>query len=68
MLANGEAAGQEVFHVHLHVIPRFKNDGFGHKFPENYSQKPPKEALEEAGRAIRVSLKGMPDQLTEPTR
>ena len=27
-LADGEAAGQEVFHVHLHVIPRFVGDGF----------------------------------------
>ena len=25
-LADGEAAGQEVFHVHLHVIPRFAGD------------------------------------------
>jgi diadenosine tetraphosphate (Ap4A) HIT family hydrolase len=27
-LADGEAAGQEVFHVHLHVIPRFAGDPF----------------------------------------
>jgi len=27
-LADGEAAGQEVFHVHLHVIPRSAGDGF----------------------------------------
>jgi histidine triad (HIT) family protein len=27
-LADGEAAGQEVFHVHLHVFPRFVGDGF----------------------------------------
>jgi histidine triad (HIT) family protein len=27
-LADGEAAGQEVFHVHLHVIPRFVGDRF----------------------------------------
>lgn len=27
-LADGEAAGQEVWHVHLHVLPRFAGDGF----------------------------------------
>ncbi|WP_077042842.1 HIT family protein [Rhodococcus sp. MTM3W5.2] len=28
-LADGAVAGQEVFHVHLHVIPRTSGDGFG---------------------------------------
>ncbi|GGK59345.1 HIT family protein [Nocardia camponoti] len=28
-LADGVMAGQEVFHVHLHVIPRTPGDGFG---------------------------------------
>ena len=27
MLANGTVAGQVVQHVHLHVIPRFPDDG-----------------------------------------
>jgi diadenosine tetraphosphate (Ap4A) HIT family hydrolase len=27
-LADGEAAGQEVFHVHLHVFPRYTDDPF----------------------------------------
>ena len=27
-LADGEAAFQEVFHVHLHVFPRIVGDGF----------------------------------------
>ena len=26
---NGEAAGQTVFHFHLHLIPRYQNDGVG---------------------------------------
>lgn len=28
-LADGVTAGQEAFHVHLHVIPRTPGDGFG---------------------------------------
>ncbi len=28
-LADGAAAGQEVFHTHLHVLPRFGGDGSG---------------------------------------
>jgi histidine triad (HIT) family protein len=27
-LADGDAAGQDVFHSHLHVIPRYDGDGF----------------------------------------
>ncbi|WKC78854.1 HIT family protein [Borreliella turdi] len=27
----GAVAGQEVFHTHFHIIPRFKNDGLGFK-------------------------------------
>lgn len=27
-LADGQAAGQEVFHAHLHVFPRFEGDPF----------------------------------------
>lgn len=26
---NGEPAGQTVFHFHMHLIPRYKNDGVG---------------------------------------
>ena len=53
LLADGEAAMQEVFHVHLHVIPRFTGDGFGLKFPPGYFQKPEREELNEAAERIR---------------
>ena len=26
--SNGEAAGQDVFHTHFHVVPRYSDDGF----------------------------------------
>jgi diadenosine tetraphosphate (Ap4A) HIT family hydrolase len=29
LLADGTAAGQSVYHCHLHVIPRYRGDGFG---------------------------------------
>ena len=35
-IADGEDAGQEVFHMHLHVIPRKPNDGFKFVFDEEY--------------------------------
>jgi histidine triad (HIT) family protein len=44
-LADG-AAGQDVFHVHLHVIPRFAGDGFGLRFPPTYGRRPPRSELE----------------------
>jgi len=33
VLSDGAAAGQEVFHCHLHVIPRRAGDGFGFRRP-----------------------------------
>lgn len=32
---NGSAAGQEVFHFHMHVIPRFKQDGHHWGWPSD---------------------------------
>ena len=52
LLADGEAAGQEVFHVHLHVLPRFPGDGFGHRFPATYGQHPTREQLDSDATAI----------------
>ena len=55
-LADGEAAGQEVFHVHLHVLPRFRGDGFGLRFPPQYPQYPPREQLDADAKVIRTAL------------
>ena len=52
-LADGEAAGQDVFHVHLHVIPRFDGDGFGLRLPPDYSVRPRAE-LDDAAAALRA--------------
>lgn len=55
-LADGAAAMQEVFHVHLHVFPRFVGDGFGLRFGPHYKVRPPRSTLEEVGTQIRHAL------------
>jgi histidine triad (HIT) family protein len=55
-LADGEAAGQDVFHVHLHVIPRFYGDGFGLRFGPDYANMPDRETLEVTAKRIRDVL------------
>ncbi|HET7231131.1 MAG TPA: HIT family protein [Longimicrobium sp.] len=56
-LADGEAAGQEVFHAHLHVFPRWSRDGFGLRFGPDYRTLPPRAALDDAAEAIRGAIK-----------
>jgi histidine triad (HIT) family protein len=55
-LADGEAAMQEIFHVHLHVFPRVHGDGFGLKFGPKYAVKPPRADLEDAAVKIRKAI------------
>ena len=33
VMSNGREAGQVVFHSHIHIIPRFRNDGLKIKWP-----------------------------------
>jgi histidine triad (HIT) family protein len=54
-LADGEAAFQAVFHVHLHVFPRFKGDPF--KILADWSIRPPREELDRVARKIRKAYK-----------
>jgi histidine triad (HIT) family protein len=55
-LAHGEAAGQDVFHVHLHVIPRYRGDGFGFTFGPNYRNLPERAELDTIATQIKQQL------------
>ncbi|HDH31502.1 MAG TPA: HIT family protein, partial [Candidatus Wolfebacteria bacterium] len=49
---HGRVSGQAVDHLHIHIIPRFKNDKGGsiHTIIHN----PPKESLEEIKKKIKA--------------
>ncbi len=55
-IADGEAAGQDVFHVHLHIFPRFSGDGFGFTFGPTYTVKTSRQSLDEWAEKIRSVL------------
>lgn len=57
LAADGEAAGQEVLHFHLHLIPRRHNDGFGFRFPDGYNELPSRQVLDYTALAIRDAIK-----------
>lgn len=55
-LADGEAAGQDVFHVHLHVFPRYRGDGFGLRVGPNYGRVANREELEAIAAKLRAAI------------
>ncbi|MGH8519356.1 MAG: HIT family protein [Panacagrimonas sp.] len=52
---NGAAAGQTVFHYHVHLVPRHAGDGMALTWPV---KNPPREKLEDYAARIRKSLPG----------
>ncbi|MBQ9765538.1 MAG: HIT family protein [Lachnospiraceae bacterium] len=51
---NGEAAGQTVFHFHMHLIPRYKDDNAGLEMP---GKKAAEYDLTEVADVIRAKVK-----------
>ena len=53
--ANGKAAGQTVFHLHVHLVPRFEGDGMNLTWPV---KNPPRDKLEEYAARLRGHFQG----------
>jgi len=52
-LADGEAAFQEIFHIHMHVFPRYAGDPF--KLLADWDIKPPREELDSVAEQIKLT-------------
>ena len=55
MQSNGEAAGQEVFHLHMHVLPRHEGDGLLRVYGSRADMAPRSE-LDVQAAAIRETI------------
>lgn len=55
-IADGRVAGQDVDHIHLHVFPRFKEDGFELKVPSGARKPPGREQLDETAGKLKRAL------------
>jgi diadenosine tetraphosphate (Ap4A) HIT family hydrolase len=56
LAADGEAAGQEVPHAHLHVVPRRAGDGLGFRLPPNHGAHEPRSTLDAIAERIRRAI------------
>ena len=57
LVNSGAAAGQDVFHFHVHVIPRCPDDGFDVPLPFAGSQMPDRTVLDANAARIIAALR-----------
>lgn len=57
-LSDGEIAGQDLPHSHLHIAPRFKGDGHRMGFTEYNKEAEKREMLNNVAKEISKNLKG----------
>ncbi len=58
-LADGEVAGQEIFHMHLHVYPRYSGDGVGLRVGPRYGAMPSRAELEGLAATMRRAIESL---------
>ena len=57
LVSSGKAAGQDVFHYHMHLIPRRPDDGFDVPLPFANSEMPERERLDACAARIIAALR-----------
>ena len=57
LVSSGAAAGQDVYHFHIHLIPRAPGDGFDGQLPFAGSEMPPRELLDATAVRIHAALR-----------
>ncbi|MFH0737609.1 MAG: HIT family protein [Candidatus Micrarchaeota archaeon] len=58
ILSDGAEAGQDIFHVHMHIIPRYRGDGFGLRMPQRDDDETDEKSLERTAAKIRKTMEG----------
>lgn len=56
ILSDGAEAGQNIFHVYMHVIPRYRGDGFGLRMPKVDEEETDEKTLERTAVKIRKAM------------
>jgi diadenosine tetraphosphate (Ap4A) HIT family hydrolase len=56
-IANEAVAGQDVWHIHLHLLPRYTGDGFGFRRAPGSGGRATRQALDEVAARIAAEIR-----------